>query len=70
MGVISESTKVRVSLIIVMFSALSTSLIWVGTIQADVSKLKEDRIDLSKKVEKISEDTAFIRGKIETLKPR
>lgn len=61
-NVISENTKVKLSFVVLIFGGLVTSITWVGTIQADVSRLKEDRIDLSEKVDRINENTNYIRG--------
>ena len=66
---ISETTKIRLSLLLIMGSGFASSFIWVGSIQADVTKLKSDRVEmrnetleLSKKVDSIKENTDYIRG--------
>jgi len=66
---INENTKIRLSLLISMAGGLCTSLIWVGSIQADVTRLKsassehrQDNLELSKKVDSIKENTDYMRG--------
>lgn len=47
---------------------LGSSLIWVGNIQADVSKLKDERLELSKKVDSIKENTDYMRGLMDSAR--
>lgn len=67
MSIISEKTKVRLSIVVFLFVTLSTSLMWVGAIQADVSKLKEERITDSQKLDMIQKDTQYMRGILDTM---
>lgn len=65
---ISENTKIRLSLLVTMMGGLGSSLIWVGNIQADVSKLKDERLELSKKVDSIKENTDYMRGLMDSAR--
>jgi len=65
-NVISENTKVKLSFIVLLMGAITTALTWVGTIQADVGKLKEDRIDQIHKIDSIKENVDYIRGLLDS----
>lgn len=64
---IVEVSKIASPIVMVIISGVFSAVLWVGNIQNDVKILKEDRIELSKKVDSIKENTDFIRGKLEII---
>lgn len=62
---ISENTKIRFSVFIVMIGALASSFVWVGAIQADVTTLKNEKVEISKKLDSIKENVDYIKGRID-----
>lgn len=59
---IKQALTVAVSVI----AAAAASLVWVGRIEARVDVVQADNAKIMEKIEQISEDTAYMRGVIDS----
>lgn len=67
MNNITENTKVRLGLLIAIFGGVSSTFIWVGSIQAKVERVEKDQTKIEHKIDLIKEDTDYIKGKLHIL---
>lgn len=50
--------------------ASASSLIWVGSIEARVDSVEEDSVKIFQKLDRISDDTSYLRGVIQSERER